>query len=154
VANLVAEVTDEKSLPKQERKRLQIENAPRKSIGAQTIQLADKISNLRALATSPPVDWDERRKMEYVAWAKRVVDGFTDPNPTLKAAFDESIHRSECGLRSQSSMESEPSTQRIVNRTEEWLSAGITGVAIIGGVPPENWLRTHGYKFNRNRGDR
>lgn len=91
VADLVAEVTDDKSLPKADGKRLQIENAPKKSVGAQTIQLADKISNLRSIATSPPVDWHERRKVEYVAWAKSVVDGFAAPNPTLKAEFDKTI---------------------------------------------------------------
>ena len=69
VADLVAEVTDDKSLPKEERKRLQIENAPKKSAGAQAIQLADKISNLRGIADSPPADWDKQRKIEYVAYA-------------------------------------------------------------------------------------
>lgn len=89
VADLVAEVTDDKSLPKYEPKRLQIENAPKKSVGAQALQLADKVSNLRSIANSPPVDWDERRKVEYIAWAKRVVDGFTAPNGMLKAQFDD-----------------------------------------------------------------
>jgi guanosine-3',5'-bis(diphosphate) 3'-pyrophosphohydrolase len=52
VANLVVEMTDDKSLPKQERKRLQIENAPKKSERAQTIKLADKISNLRSIVST------------------------------------------------------------------------------------------------------
>src|SRR5580700_2229396 len=57
VADMVMEVTDDKSLPKDERKRLQIEHAPKLSVGAQTIKLADKISNLRAILISPPVSW-------------------------------------------------------------------------------------------------
>jgi (p)ppGpp synthase/HD superfamily hydrolase len=93
VADLVAEVTDDKSLPKQERKRLQIEHAPRKSAGAQNIKLADKISNLRALVSSPPVDWSLQRRQEYVAWARRVVDGFAAPNPALKAEFEKTLKR-------------------------------------------------------------
>jgi (p)ppGpp synthase/HD superfamily hydrolase len=93
VAQLVIEVTDDKSLPKQERKQLQIENAPRRSAGAQMIQLADKISNLRSLASSPPVDWNEHRKAEYVSWAKRVVNGFSAPNPVLKAELDKAVSR-------------------------------------------------------------
>src|SRR3954464_4314819 len=49
VAGLVEEVTDDKSLPKQERKRLQAEHAPKKSDRAKLIKLADKTSNLRAV---------------------------------------------------------------------------------------------------------
>ncbi len=59
-AALVAEVTDDKSLPKAERKRLQVEKAPHKSPRAKLLKLADKISNLRALAESPPADWPLR----------------------------------------------------------------------------------------------
>jgi (p)ppGpp synthase/HD superfamily hydrolase len=91
VANLVAEVTDDKSLPKAERKRLQVENAPKKSIRAQAIKLADKISNLRAILSNPPVDWDFQRRKEYFEWAKRVVDGLAAPNPILKAEFDKTF---------------------------------------------------------------
>jgi guanosine-3',5'-bis(diphosphate) 3'-pyrophosphohydrolase len=91
VANLVAEVTDDKSLPKADRKRLQVENAPKKSIRAQAIKLADKISNLRSILSSPPADWDFQRRKEYFEWAKRVVDGLTAPNRTLKAEFDKTF---------------------------------------------------------------
>jgi (p)ppGpp synthase/HD superfamily hydrolase len=95
VADLVAEVTDDKSLPKAERKRLQIENAPKKSARAQTIKLADKISNLRGILFSPPAHWDFQRKKEYFAWAKCVVDGFTEPNAVLKAEFETTLRQFE-----------------------------------------------------------
>lgn len=88
VAALVDEVTDDKSLPKAERKRLQVVNAPHKSPRAQAIKLADKTSNLRSILNSPPTDWDDQRKSDYFAWAKLVVDGLTAPNPVLKAEFD------------------------------------------------------------------
>jgi guanosine-3',5'-bis(diphosphate) 3'-pyrophosphohydrolase len=84
VADLVSEVTDDKSLPKAERKRLQVETASKKSIRAQAIKLADKISNLRAILVSPPADWDFQRRKEYFEWSKRVVDGLAAPNPILK----------------------------------------------------------------------
>lgn len=87
-AALVAEVTDDKSLPKAERKRLQVANAPHKTPRAQSIKLADKISNLRAILKSPPADWSARRKAEYFDWARQVVNGLTAPNPALKAEFD------------------------------------------------------------------
>jgi GTP diphosphokinase / guanosine-3',5'-bis(diphosphate) 3'-diphosphatase len=88
VADLVLELTDDKSLPKQERKRLQIVNAPRKSVRAQVIKLADKISNLRAILASPPADWSLERRREYFAWARQVVDALSAPDPRLKAEFD------------------------------------------------------------------
>lgn len=88
VADLVAECTDNKSLHPDERKRLQIVNAPHKSVKAQVIKLADKISNLRGILNSPPTDWDLCRKREYFTWARQVVDGFTSPNAVLKAEFD------------------------------------------------------------------
>jgi (p)ppGpp synthase/HD superfamily hydrolase len=88
VAALVAEVTDDKSLTRQARKALQVQNAPRKSARAQVIKLADKIANLRSILTSPPVGWSEERKREYAEWAKQVVAGLTAPNASLKAEFD------------------------------------------------------------------
>ena len=73
-ANLVAELTDDKSLPKQIRKELQIENAPKKSPEAALIKLADKSSNVGALADSPPEDWSLERRLEYVKWATTIVE--------------------------------------------------------------------------------
>jgi GTP diphosphokinase / guanosine-3',5'-bis(diphosphate) 3'-diphosphatase len=88
VADLVAEVTDDKSLPKETRKQLQVEHTPGKSPRAQTLKLADKISNLRAIISSPPMGWSRERKQEYFEWAKRVVSGIASPNEYLKSEFD------------------------------------------------------------------
>ena len=88
VTSLVMEVTDDKSLPKERRKQLQVENAPKKSLRAQTLKLADKISNLRAILDSPPPDWNAERKHEYFEWAQHVISGLTAPNQKLKAEFD------------------------------------------------------------------
>jgi len=93
VADLVSEVTDDKSLPKQERKRLQVENAPKKTPRAQMIKLADKISNLRSMLSSPPANWDFERKKEYFTWARRVVGGLTAPDPMLKAEFERTVSK-------------------------------------------------------------
>jgi (p)ppGpp synthase/HD superfamily hydrolase len=93
VADLVLEMTDDKSLAPEERKWLQIENAPKKSVRAQMIKLADKISNLRSILSSPPTDWSLERKREYFMWAKRVVDGLTAPNPALRAEFENAVRR-------------------------------------------------------------
>lgn len=93
VADLVMELTDDKTLPKAERKRLQILNAPKKSVRAQVIKLADKISNLRSILNSPPVDWDEQRKRQYFEWARQVISGLRQPNPVLLAEFEKTYQR-------------------------------------------------------------
>ncbi len=99
VAGLVAEVTDDKTLPKAERKRLQVVNAPKKSVRAQTIKIADKISNLRSILNSPPADWSVERRREYFDWAKQVVDGLTTPNAALKGVFDTIYAKFDAGTR-------------------------------------------------------
>ncbi|MBL0160066.1 MAG: HD domain-containing protein [Bryobacterales bacterium] len=88
VASLVAEVTDDTSLSKAERKRLQIEHAHTRSKRAQAIKLADKISNLRSMLNSPPAGWDEARKLEYVEWAREVVAALPEPNLKLRVEFE------------------------------------------------------------------
>ncbi len=89
VAAVVAEVSDDKALPKETRKALQVRQAPRKSDAAKQLKLADKISNLRAIAGSPPAGWDHARRVEYVGWAGRVAAGLTGVNPALDALFAE-----------------------------------------------------------------
>ena len=93
VASLVMEVTDDKTVPKQKRKALQIQTAPHKSVRAQTLKLADKIANLRAILLSPPPDWTSERKREYFDWAKAVVSGFTEPNQYLLNEFQKTYAR-------------------------------------------------------------
>lgn len=87
VADIVMEVTDDKSLPKQRRKELQVEHAPHKSTGAALVKLADKTCNLRDIAAAPPADWPLSRRQEYFDWAKRVVDGLPRVNDAMLGAF-------------------------------------------------------------------
>lgn len=87
VAKLVGEVTDDKSLPKAERKRLQVENVTKKSARAQLLKIADKTSNVRALVSSPPAGWSKARLMEYIEWAEAVVSQVRGRNPILDAEF-------------------------------------------------------------------
>lgn len=91
VAAIVAEVTDDKTLPKAERKRLQIEHAPRIGRAAKLVKLADKISNVRSLAASPPADWPPGRIEAYVDWACAVVDGLRGVSPELERRFDAAV---------------------------------------------------------------
>jgi hypothetical protein len=88
VADIVMEVTDDKTLSKDERKRKQIEAAPKKSREAKLIKLADKTSNLRAIASSPAADWSVKRRLEYIEWAKNVVAGLRGMSPWLEQQFE------------------------------------------------------------------
>ena len=88
VADLVMEVTDDKSLPKAERKRLQVDTTWKKTRRAKLLKLADKTSNLRGLVRSPPTGWPAERLREYVVWAEQVARSCRGLNKDLEAAFD------------------------------------------------------------------
>jgi guanosine-3',5'-bis(diphosphate) 3'-pyrophosphohydrolase len=90
IADLVVEMTDDKSLGKVERKRLQIVNAPKKSDRAKMLKLADKASNVRAIVASPP-DWPVERKREYADWAEAVAVGLRGVNERLEWELDAAI---------------------------------------------------------------
>ncbi|MFT4178484.1 MAG: HD domain-containing protein [Thermomonas sp.] len=81
-------VSDDKRLPKQERKRLQVEHAASAPFGARLVKLADKIANLRDIQASPPADWPLARRREYFDWAKQVVDRMRGTHASLEALFD------------------------------------------------------------------
>jgi len=98
VADIVMEVTDDKTLPKDERKRKRIETAPKKSREAKLIKLADKASNLRAVASSPAADWSVKRRLEYIEWAKNVVAGLRGMSPWLEQQFDEAVAAAQRSL--------------------------------------------------------
>ena len=94
-AKLVEEVTDEKALPKEDRKRKQVESASKKSDRAKILKLADKTSNLRAITASPSKEWSVKRRLEYVEWARQVVDGLRGANSWLEAQFDKAADVAE-----------------------------------------------------------
>ncbi|XP_015348531.1 guanosine-3',5'-bis(diphosphate) 3'-pyrophosphohydrolase MESH1 isoform X4 [Marmota marmota marmota] len=87
VRRLVEEVTDDKSLPKLERKRQQVEQAPHSSPGAKLVKLADKLYNLRDLNRCTPEGWSEHRVQEYFEWAAQVVKGLQGTNQQLEEAL-------------------------------------------------------------------
>ena len=93
VAGIVMEVTDDKSLPKAERKRLQVEHAPHLSPEAKLVKLGDKISNIRDVTNKPPKDWDTQRRKEYVQWGEAVVAGLRGANAELEKLFNRTVER-------------------------------------------------------------
>jgi guanosine-3',5'-bis(diphosphate) 3'-pyrophosphohydrolase len=85
VADLVAEATDDKSLPKDERKSLQIEHAPHKSARAKILKLSDLVANLSDMLVHPPVNWSLERQLRYFVWANDVANGLRNGTPALEA---------------------------------------------------------------------
>jgi GTP diphosphokinase / guanosine-3',5'-bis(diphosphate) 3'-diphosphatase len=98
VADLVSEVTDDKTLEKAEQKKRQVASAPGKSDRAKILKLADKTSNLRALVSSPAPDWSVQRRLEYIAWAREVVLGLRGVNIMLEKQFDDASLAAEQSL--------------------------------------------------------
>lgn len=94
ITGVVLEVTDDKALPKAERKQLQIEHAAHLSREAKLVKLADKTCNLRDIIASPPAGWSAQRKADYFTWAAAVVQGIRGTHAGLEALFDAELARS------------------------------------------------------------
>lgn len=88
IAAIVMAVSDDQTLPKAERKRLQIEHAAQFSDQAKRVKLADKIANLRDMVDHSPAGWSLERRQEYFDWAKAVIDRVRGVDPTLELLFD------------------------------------------------------------------
>ena len=91
VAGIVMEVTDDKSLPKEERKRRQVEHAPHLSHDAKLVKLGDKISNIKDVTDSPPAGWSLERRREYIDWGEKVGEGLRGSNQALEKKFDQTV---------------------------------------------------------------
>ena len=101
VDDLVAQVTDDQSLEKDERKKQQVERAPHLSPGAKLIKIADKISNVREIAHDPPEGWDQKRREKYFEHAKKVVDAMGSVNPELERVFQAALTEASFKLQTE-----------------------------------------------------
>jgi len=101
VRSIVAEVTDDKSLPKQKRKMLQVEKAAHKSYGAKIVKYADKLYNLRDLLRDPPDFWDILTIQGYFVWSKKVVTGLRGTHPVFDSLLDD-VFKQQFTLHGQS----------------------------------------------------
>ncbi len=88
ICDIVREVTDEHGIATLERKRRQVESAPRATPPAKMLKIADKCMNLRDILYNPPETWTVERKIAYFHWARDVVAGCRGVNPSLEAEFD------------------------------------------------------------------
>jgi guanosine-3',5'-bis(diphosphate) 3'-pyrophosphohydrolase len=105
VLSLVMECTDDKSLPKAERKRLQIETAAQKSDKAKLVKIADKISNLRSIMYSPPPDWKMETRKNYVQWCHDVWLGLRGVNAELDRLFEATVEEARRSVESAETQE-------------------------------------------------
>jgi guanosine-3',5'-bis(diphosphate) 3'-pyrophosphohydrolase len=108
VRSIVQEVTDDKTLPKPERKRLQIEHAPHLSTGAKQIKLADKISNVGDVAFAPPAHWSHQRRIDYLTWADSVVAGLRGCSKQMEELFDQTMSRARGHLAAETESRTTP----------------------------------------------
>ena len=69
IANIVIECTDDKSLDKITRKKIQITHAKEISDKAKLVKLADKYSNIKLLNIDPPVGWNTIVIKGYMEWS-------------------------------------------------------------------------------------
>ena len=93
VCSLVQEVTDDKTLPKLERKQRQIDHAKEISRDAAIIKLGDKIANVTDITNTPPTGWDSNRRLEYFDWAEKVINNCPQVNTSLEKYFKYSIQK-------------------------------------------------------------
>ena len=96
---IVLEVTDDKTLEKMERKRLQVLHSPEISLQAKLIKLGDKLTNCLDILESPPNGWPLLRRQHYIQWAADVIDGIRGVNPPLENAFDQMLTKAEGQLQ-------------------------------------------------------
>jgi guanosine-3',5'-bis(diphosphate) 3'-pyrophosphohydrolase len=85
----VLEVSDNKSLPVEERKDLQVIHTPNLSNLAKKLKIADKTCNILDIKNDPPESWTTQRKMNYLEWSKEVVNGARGINEELDQNFDQ-----------------------------------------------------------------
>jgi guanosine-3',5'-bis(diphosphate) 3'-pyrophosphohydrolase len=96
---LTLEVTDDKTLLKEERKRLQVEHAALLSGRAKKLKTADKIMNIRDIVTCPPLGWPRSRVIEYFNWSEKVNQGTRGINQKLDKLFDDELKRARIMYR-------------------------------------------------------
>lgn len=98
ICNAVLEVTNDWSIPKEQLKQKQIDDAPFKSAIAKQVKLADLICNIRDIQEDPPFRWTQTRRMGYLLWAEQVAQGLRGCNPDLDACFAAGIAKAKAAI--------------------------------------------------------
>src|SRR6476646_10349067 len=114
VARIVQENSDDMTLPKPERRRLRLAGISKKSREARLVKFADIISNLRAIAVSPPAGWSNGRRLGYLNSCRNLVDAGRGSNAEVERIFDDAARAAERTIRAEDlgCMDGSPSTRR------------------------------------------
>jgi uncharacterized protein (UPF0147 family) len=99
VAEIVRENSDDMTLPKAERRRARIAGMPLKSREARLVKMADVISNLRAIAVSPPAGWPADRKFDYLEGCRQLIDAGRGTDAAIERTFDQTAADVEHTIR-------------------------------------------------------
>ena len=102
VAGVVQELTDDMSLPYEERKQRQIESVTYLSTEAQKIRIADKASNLQDIFAYP-LNWTRAKKEAYLKNSMEIVQQIRGKYPKLEKWFDAIVAASNVKLKEASS---------------------------------------------------
>jgi HD domain len=101
VARIVRENSDDMTLPKPERRRERLAGISKKSREARLVKFADIISNLRAIAVSPPAGWSNDRRLGYLDSCRNLVDAGRGSNPEIERIFDDTAKEAERAIRAE-----------------------------------------------------
>lgn len=107
VRDIILENSDDMSLPKEERRRHRIAAMATKSAAARIVKMADVISNLRAMAVSPPAGWSADWKLGYLDGCRKLIDAGRGANAELEALFDQTARDVERAIREEAAFEIE-----------------------------------------------
>jgi guanosine-3',5'-bis(diphosphate) 3'-pyrophosphohydrolase len=98
ISDIVSEVTDNMSLPSEKRRKIQIEKAHSLSYEARCIKITDKTCNIHDMLYTK-VMWSRKRKINYIIWAKNIVEQIQGTHNDLESAFNNMLKESETLLK-------------------------------------------------------
>jgi hypothetical protein len=101
VAHIVQENSDDMTLPKPERRLARLASISKKSREARLVKFADIISNLRAIAVSPPAGWSNDRRLGYLHSCRNLVDAGRGSNSEIEHVFDDTAKAVEQAIRAE-----------------------------------------------------
>jgi HD domain len=101
VARIVQENSDDMTLPKPERQRARLAAMSKKSREARLVKFADVISNLRAIAVSPPAGWSNDRRLGYLNSCRNLADAGRGANTEIERMFDDTAREVEQAIRTE-----------------------------------------------------
>lgn len=92
IQRIVAELTEDKTLPKDQRRRLALLKIERASTAAKLIKLATLLHDLDEMVLSPRPDWSLTRFRERFSYVREVNECIRGTNISLETAIDSLLH--------------------------------------------------------------